>query len=637
MSKIRIMLKDDEKEFEKGISGIEIAESIGERLVKAACAVRVNSNLLDLRTPIEENATVEILTFEDRDAKHAFWHTTSHIMAQALMHLYSGIQLAIGPAIENGFYYDVDTEHVFTPEDFEKIEAEMTRIVKENIPLERFVLKRDDALSLMQDQMYKVELISALPEDEEISFYKQGDFIDLCAGPHLMSTGGIKAFKITSVTGAYWRGDSSKKMLQRIYGISFPKKQELDGYLVMLEEAKRRDHRRLGRELELFDIYDEGPGFPFFLPKGMIIRNELESLWRSEHIKAGYHEIKSPIILSRSLWETSGHWFHYKDNMYTTLIDEEDYAIKPMNCPGALLVYNSKMRSYRDLPYRIGEMGLVHRHEMSGALHGMTRVRAFTQDDAHIFMTEEQIEQEIFGVIRLTDRFYKIFGLDYELELSTRPEVFMGEIETWNKAEDALKNALDKNGKQYVINEGDGAFYGPKIDFHIKDSLGRRWQCATIQLDYQMAERFDTSYIGPDGEKHRPIMIHRVVLGSIERFIAILTEHFAGAFPVWLAPIQVEIIPISENHLEYAKQIEKELSALNIRVEVDERNEKMGYKIREAQLQKIPYMLVVGENEKRDGTVSLRSRKKGDEGSMQLSDFSKLIEKQIDEKVLSEE
>ncbi|MCL1830241.1 MAG: threonine--tRNA ligase [Oscillospiraceae bacterium] len=636
MSKIKIKLRDSETEFEAGVSGIDIAASIGAGLAKAACAVEFNSTMQDLRVPIETDGALEILTFDSKDGKHAFWHSSSHVMAQALMHLYPEIQLAIGPAIENGFYYDVDIEHVFTPDDFEQIEAEMERIVKQDIPLERFSLPRDEALSFMKDQMYKVELISDLPEDAIISFYRQGDFVDLCAGPHLMTTGPIKSFKITSVTGAYWRGDSNNKMLQRIYGISFPKKQQLEDYLTMLEEAKKRDHRRLGRELDLFDILEEGPGFPFFLPKGMIVRNELESLWRSEHYKAGYHEIKSPIILNRSLWETSGHWFHYKENMYTTIIDEEDFAIKPMNCPGALLVYNSKMRSYRDLPYRIGEMGLVHRHELSGSLHGLMRVRAFTQDDAHIFMTEEQIEQEILGVIRLTDRFYSIFGFDYELELSTRPEVFMGDIETWNKAEEALKKALEKNGKEYSINEGDGAFYGPKIDFHIKDSMGRRWQCATIQLDYQMAERFDTSYIGADGEKHRPILIHRVVFGAIERFIAIMTEHFAGAFPVWLAPVQVEIIPISENHHDYARQIESVLYDLGLRVEVDDRNEKMGYKIREAQLNKIPFMLVVGEHEKRDNTVSLRSRVKGDEGNMSLEAFIEIIQQQIRDKTLPE-
>ena len=634
MSKISVNLKGTEKEFSSGVTGLEIASSIGVGLAKAACAISLNTDLMDLRTSITTDANIQILTFDDKDGKHAFWHTSSHIMAQALSRIFPGIQLAIGPAIENGFYYDVDTEHIFTPDDFSKIEAEMEKIVKEDISIERFTLSRDDALLFMKDQMYKVELIKDLPADEEISFYKQGDFTDLCAGPHLMSTGAVRAMKITGVTGAYWRGDSNNKMLQRLYGISFPKKQQLDEYLTMIEEAKKRDHRRIGRELELFDIYEEGPGFPFFLPNGMIIRNELEALWRKEHIKAGYHEIKSPIILNRKLWETSGHWFHYKANMYTTVIDDEDFAIKPMNCPGALLVYNSRMRSYRDLPYRVGELGLVHRHELSGALHGLMRVRAFTQDDAHIFMTEEQIEQEIFGVIRLTDRFYSIFGLEYELELSTRPDVFLGEIETWNKAEDALKSALEKNGKPYSINEGDGAFYGPKIDFHIKDSLGRRWQCATIQLDYQMAERFDTSYIGADGERHRPILIHRVIFGAIERFIAILTEHFAGAFPLWLAPIQVEIIPISENHHDYAKQIEEKLDSVGIRVETDERSEKMGYKIREAQLKKIPYMLVIGDNEKNSNTVALRSRTKGDEGSMNLETLISKLEKEIADKVL---
>jgi len=632
--KINVVFKGIPKEHEAGVSGLEIIKSYKDEDSLEACAVRFNGKIQDLRTAVEQDGEIEVLTFSEPDGKHAFWHSSSHLMAQALTRLFPEIQLAIGPAIENGFYYDVDAEHIFTPEDFDSIEAEMKKITDEDIPIERFILLRNDALKLMKDQLYKKELISALGEDEEISFYKQGDFTDLCAGPHLMSTAAIKAFKITGVTGAYWRGDSNNKMLQRLYGISFPDNEMLLEHLKMLEEAKKRDHRRLGRELELFDIFDEGPGFPFFLPKGMIIRNELENLWRKEHTKAGYHEIKTPIILNRSLWETSGHWFHYKENMYTTIIDDEDYAIKPMNCPGALLVYNSRMRSYRDLPYRLGELGLVHRHELSGALHGLMRVRTFTQDDAHIFMTEDQIEDEIFGVIKLTDSFYKIFGLEYELELSTRPEHFMGEIETWDKAEEALKNALEKNGQSYKINEGDGAFYGPKIDFHIKDSLGRRWQCATIQLDYQMPERFDNTYIGVDGERHRPIMIHRVVFGALERFIAILTEHFAGAFPVWLAPVQAVVIPISENQHDYADSVERRLRELGLRVENDKRNEKMGYKIREAQLQRIPYMLVVGAREKDEMTVSLRSRKDGDLGATSLEDFTGKIQKEIAEKAL---
>ncbi|MEG1417034.1 MAG: threonine--tRNA ligase, partial [Oscillospiraceae bacterium] len=538
------------------------------------------------------------------------------------------------PAIENGFYYDIDCDVVFTPETLEKIESEMKNIVAANEPLERFTLTRDKALELMSDNPYKIELINDLPADAVLSFYREGSFTDLCAGPHLMSTGALAAVKLLNVTGAYWRADAKNKMLQRVYGIAFPKASQLKEYLDMLEEAKRRDHRKLGRELGLFELMDEGPGFPFFLPSGMILRNELENMWREEHRKAGYHEIKTPIILSRSLWETSGHWDHYQQNMYTTVIDDEDYAIKPMNCPGSLLVYKSNQMSYRDLPYRIGELGLVHRHELSGALHGLMRVRCFTQDDAHIFMTEDQIEDEILGVARLIDKFYKMFGFEYTVELSTRPDNFLGEVAQWDKAEAALKSALDKNGLPYTINEGDGAFYGPKIDFHLRDCLGRTWQCGTIQLDYQLPERFDASYIGADGEKHRPIMIHRVVFGSVERFIGILTEHFAGAFPLWLAPVQVKIIPITENHHGYADEIAAALEKAGIRYEIDKRSEKMGYKIREAQLMKIPYMLVVGDKELDGRTVSVRTREGGDKGACPVCEFITACREQIDTKSL---
>ncbi|MEG0833650.1 MAG: threonine--tRNA ligase [Oscillospiraceae bacterium] len=621
MAKINVTLRDDVREFESGITVAEIAKSIGAGLYKAACAAKIDTEVCDLRTPLTKDCKVSILTFDAPEGKHAFWHTGSHVLAEAAMRLYPQSKLTIGPAIENGFYYDIDSDTVFTPEILEKLEAEMRKIVKEDQPISRFVLSRADALEKMKHDEYKLELINELPADSEISFYEQGGFTDLCAGPHLMSTGPLAAVKLMNVTGAYWRADAKNKMLQRIYGIAFPKASLLTDYLVMLEEAKKRDHRKLGRELELFDIYDEGPGFPFFLPKGMILRNELENMWREEHRKAGYKEIKTPIMLNRELWETSGHWDHYKNNMYTTVIDGEDFAIKPMNCPGGMLVYKSKLMSYRDLPFRCGELGLVHRHELSGALHGLMRVRCFTQDDAHIFMTEDQIEDEILGVAHLIDKFYKMFGFEYTLELSTRPADFMGEAAQWDKAENALKSALDKNGMPYEINEGDGAFYGPKIDFHLKDCLGRTWQCGTIQLDFQMPERFDVTYVGADGEKHRPVMIHRVVFGSIERFIGILTEQFAGAFPLWLAPVQAMVIPISENHRDYASQIAKSLEDAGIRVECDSRSEKMGYKIREAQMQKIPYMLVVGDKEREDGTVSVRSRSRGDTGTHKLEEF----------------
>lgn len=561
-----------------------------------------------------------------------FWHTSSHILAQAVKRLYPDIKLTIGPAIENGFYYDFDTEEPFTPEMLENLENEMKKIVKEDYKIERFTLPRKEAIAFMEEknEPYKVELIEELPEGEEISFYRQGEFTDLCAGPHIPSTGAVKAFKLLSSSGAYWRGNEKNKMLQRIYGISFPKANELEEYLNMLEEAKKRDHKKLGKELELFMIAPEGPGFPFFLPKGMALRNVLEDFWRKIHVKNGYQEIKTPMMLNEELWHRSGHWEHYKENMYTTKIDDIDFALKPMNCPGGMLVYKNKMHSYKELPIRMGELGLVHRHEKSGELNGLFRVRCFTQDDAHIFCLPEQIESEIINLMHLISEVYSLFGFTYTVELSTRPEDSMGSDEDWNLAEGALKKALEKENMAYKINEGDGAFYGPKIDFHIKDCLGREWQCGTIQLDFQMPERFDLHYIGEDGEKHRPVMLHRVIFGSIERFIGILIEHFAGAFPTWLAPVQVKILPIAESHLEYANQLKKQLLEEGIRVEVDERNEKIGYKIREAQLQKIPYMLVIGDKEVEANKVGVRSRKEGDQGAISITDFINRIKTEIE-------
>lgn len=632
-----IILKDGtQREFEKGMTVYEIAKSISERLAKEAVGGKFNGKVVELNTKIEEDGKLEILTFDDEEGKKIYWHTSSHILAQAVKRLFKDVKLAIGPAIDNGFYYDFDTDRPFTTEDFEAIEQEMNKIIKEDYKLERFVLPKDEAIKLMKekDEPYKVELIEEIPEGEEISFYKQGEFTDLCAGPHLMSTGMVKTIKLLSVAGAYWKGDEKNKMLQRIYGISFPKKSMLDQYLHMLEEAKKRDHRKLGKELDLFSIHPEGPGFPFFHPKGMIIRNILEDFWRKEHIKHGYQEIKTPIILNEELWRRSGHWDHYKENMYFTEIDGETYAIKPMNCPGAMLVYKSTMHSYRDLPLRLCELGLVHRHELSGVLHGLMRVRSFTQDDAHLFMTPEQVEDEILGVINLVDYFYKIFGFEYFVELSTRPENSMGSDEDWELATNALISALNRVNLPYKVNEGDGAFYGPKIDFHLKDSIGRTWQCGTIQLDFQMPERFELEYIGPDGEKHRPIMLHRVIYGSIERFIGILTEHFAGAFPTWLAPVQVRVLPISDKHYAYAQNVYGRLLENDIRAELDDRNEKIGYKIREAQLQKIPYMLIVGDKEVEQGTVSLRSRKEGDLGAISLNEFIEKILKEIATKAL---
>ncbi|MBE3579442.1 MAG: threonine--tRNA ligase [Caldanaerobacter subterraneus] len=632
-----ITLKDGtKKEFEKGITVYEIAKSISDKLAKEAVGGKFNGKIVELNTKIEEDGELEILTFEDEEGKKIYWHTSSHILAQAVKRLFKDVKLAIGPAIDNGFYYDFDTERPFTTEDFEAIEEEMNKIIKEDYKLERFVLSKEEAIKFMKekDEPYKVELIEEIPEGEEISFYKQGEFVDLCAGPHLPSTGMVKAIKLLSVAGAYWKGDEKNKMLQRIYGISFPKKSMLDEYLHMMEEAKKRDHRKLGKELDLFSIHPEGPGFPFFHPKGMIIRNILEDFWRKEHIKRGYQEIRTPIILNEELWKRSGHWDHYKENMYFTEIDGQTYAIKPMNCPGAMLVYKSTLHSYRDLPLRLCELGLVHRHELSGVLHGLMRVRSFTQDDAHLFMTPEQVEDEILGVINLVDYFYKIFGFEYHVELSTRPENSMGTDEEWELATNALISALKRANLPYKVNEGEGAFYGPKIDFHLKDSIGRTWQCGTIQLDFQMPERFELEYIGPDGEKHRPIMLHRVIYGSIERFIGILTEHFAGAFPTWLAPVQVRVLPISEKHHEYARKVYERLQEHDIRVELDDRNEKIGYKIREAQLQKIPYMLIVGDKEVEEGNVSLRSRKDGDLGPISLDNFIEKILREIATKAL---
>ena len=572
-------------------------------------------------------------SFENEEYRRTYWHTCSHVLAQAVKRLYPEVKLAIGPAIENGFYYDMDSPFPFTPEIMEKIEAEMRKICKEKLKLERFELPREEAIKFMEEreEPYKVELINDLPEDAHISFYRQGEFVDLCAGPHLDSTGRIKgnAIKLTACNAAYWRGDSSRQTLQRIYGVAFPKKDELDAYLQRLEEAKRRDHRRLGKELGLFMLTEEGPGFPFFLPKGMVLKNTLIDYWREVHKRYGYVEVSTPMILNRHLWETSGHWYHYKENMYTTVIDGEDYAIKPMNCPGGMLVYKSEPHSYRDLPLRVGELGLVHRHELSGALHGLFRVRCFTQDDAHIFMTWDQMKDEIKNVVRLFDEVYSLFGLPYEIELSTMPDDHMGDEKDWEFAQETLKEAITEMGKSYVINEGDGAFYGPKLDFHLQDSLGRTWQCGTIQLDMQLPERFELEYTGADGEKHRPVMIHRVVFGSIERFIGVITEHFAGAFPVWLSPVQVKVMPITDRAADYAKSVAAKLDVAKVRVETDLRNEKIGYKIREAQMQKIPYMLVVGDKEAEAGTVSVRTRAGVDLGAMPLDEFMAKIGEEI--------
>ena len=620
------------KTYDAPVTAAEVAKDIGMGLYKSACVARVDGKVCDLRTELTENCALEILTFDDEDGKRTFRHTASHILAQAVKRLYPETKLAIGPAVDNGFYYDFDSEVAFTPEILEKIEAEMKKIVKEDLPLEKFELPPAEATALMTEkgETYKVELVAEhAGNGEPISFYKQGEFTELCAGPHLMSTGAVKAFKLTSCTGAYWRGDEKNKMLQRIYATAFPKASELEAYLERIEEAKKRDHRKLGKELKLFTIMDEGPGFPFFLPKGMILKNTLIDYWREIHTREGYVEISTPIMLNRALWETSGHWDHYKENMYTTVIDDTDFAIKPMNCPGGMLVYKSEMRSYRDLPIRMGELGLVHRHEKSGALHGLMRVRCFTQDDAHIFMTPEQITDEIKGVVRLIDEVYTLFGFKYHVELSTRPEDSMGSDEDWEMATDGLRKALDELHLPYVVNEGDGAFYGPKIDFHLEDSLGRTWQCGTIQLDFQLPQRFEAEYVGADGEKHRPIMIHRVVFGSIERFIGILIEHFAGAFPLWLAPEQVRILPIADRHHDRAYEIKKQLESAGLRVTVDDRSEKIGYKIREARLQRLPYWLIVGDKEVENGSVSVSRRGEGDIGAMEISALIARLQEEI--------
>ena len=627
-----ITLKDGStKEYDQAMSVLDITKDISEGLARVACAGEVDGELVDLRTVVDKDCNLNILTFESEGGAWAFHHTTSHIMAQAIKRLYPDVKLAIGPSVADGFYYDVDSETPLTAEDLVKIEAEMKKIVKEALPITRFTKSREEAIAYFKEkeEPYKVELIEDLPEDAEISFYQQGEFVDLCAGPHLMSTKPVKAFKLTSLAGAYWRGSEKNKMLTRIYGTSFTKKADLEEYLNRMEEAKKRDHRKLGKELGLFMMREEGPGFPFFLPKGMVLKNTLLDYWREIHRKNGYVEISTPIMLSRHLWETSGHWDHYKENMYTTVIDDTDFAIKPMNCPGGILVYQSEPRSYRDLPLRMGELGLVHRHEKSGQLHGLMRVRCFTQDDAHIFMMPEQIRDEIKGVARLIDEVYQLFGFKYHVELSTRPEDSMGSDEDWEMATEALRGALDDLGLPYVVNEGDGAFYGPKIDFHLEDSIGRTWQCGTIQLDFQLPLRFNCEYIGADGEKHRPIMIHRVAFGSIERFIGILIEHFAGAFPTWLSPVQVKVLPISDKYMEYGEKVKAALEAANIRTEIDTRAEKIGYKIREARLQKIPYMLVVGAKEEEENTVSVRSRFAGDEGAKSLDDFIAAITEEI--------
>ena len=632
----KVTLKNGEvREYPAGTPVLDIAKSLGAGLYKAACAAKIDGKPCDLRTPVTGDCRVEILTFDDEYGRHAFNHTASHVLAQAVKRLYPQVKLTIGPAIDNGFYYDFDSDVTFTPEVLEKLEKEMKKIVGEALPLERFEVGPDEAVKIMKErgEPYKLELIAThADKGEAISLYRQGEFVELCAGPHVPDTGRIRAFKLLSCTGAYWHGDAKNKMLQRIYGIAFPKASQLEEYLHMMEEAAKRDHRKIGRELDLFDIYPEGPGFPFFLPKGMVLRNQLENFWREQHAKHGYEEVRTPIILNEQLWHESGHWDHYKDNMYFTKIDGEDYAIKPMNCPGGILIYKRRPYSYKELPVRMAELGLVHRHELSGALHGLMRVRCFTQDDAHIFMTPEQTESEIIGVIDLVDYFYKVFGFDYFVELSTRPENSMGTDAQWNAATDALRGALEKKGIDYKINEGDGAFYGPKIDFHLKDCIGRTWQCGTIQLDFQMPERFDLHYIGADGEKHRPVMIHRTIYGSVERFIGILTEQYAGAYPAWLAPVQVKVLPISERHEEYAKNIQRALVDAGIRSEMDDRNEKIGYRIRSAQMEKVPYMLVVGDREVADGTVSVRARSGGDQGSESPEGFIDNLLTEIREK-----
>lgn len=624
MSEVKIILPDNsERAYAAGTTLGEAVKELSNSLAKKVLAADVDGELTDLREEVKDGSKVSFLTFNEQGGKDTLRHSASHIMAQAIKRLWPDAQLAIGPAIENGFYYDIDMEHVLVPEDLAKIEAEMNKIVKANFPIEKEVISRDEALKFFKEkhENYKVELIEDLPADAEISTYRQGEFVDLCAGPHVAFTGKVKAFKLQSLAGAYWRGDEKNKMLQRIYGTAFEKKEELEEYLHLLEEAARRDHRKLGKELGLFVLKEQGPGFPFFLPKGMALRNELENFWREVHHDFDYEEIRTPIILNRQLWEQSGHWFHYRENMYTTVIDDEDYAIKPMNCPGSILVYQNDLHSYRDFPMRMAELGLVHRHELSGALHGLFRVRSFTQDDAHVFMLPSQIKSELIKVIELFDRIYSQFGLTYTVELSTKPDNAMGDDAIWEAATNALREAIEEKQIPYQINEGDGAFYGPKLDFHIRDSLGRTWQCGTIQLDMNLPERFHMEYVGEDGQKHQPIMIHRACFGSMERFIGILIEHYAGAFPTWLAPVQVKILPISEKHVEYAEKLRKAFKKAYIRVELDDRNEKIGYKIRQAQMEKVPYMLVVGDKEEQEGTVAVRSRVEGEKGSVKWEDF----------------
>ena len=635
MADVKIILPDGSaKEYAAGTTLGEAVKQLSNSLAKKVLAANVNGELTDLREELVDGSEVSFLTFEEDGGKHTLRHTASHILAQAVKRLWPEAKLAIGPAIDKGFYYDIDMEHTLTPEDLGKIEKEMSRIVKENLPITKSVMSRQEAIEFFKskNEDYKVELIEDLPEDAVISCYAQGDFIDLCAGPHVASTGKVKAFKLQSIAGAYWRGDEKNKMLQRIYGTAFEKKEELDAYLHLLEEAAKRDHRKLGKELGLFVIKEEGPGFPFFLPKGMALRNELENFWREVHHEFDYEEIRTPIILNKQLWETSGHWFHYRENMYTTIIDDEEYAIKPMNCPGGILVYQNEMHSYRDFPLRYAELGLVHRHELSGALHGLFRVRAFTQDDAHVFMLPDQMQSELMKVIELFDRIYSQFGLKYHVELSTKPDNAMGDDAIWEAATEALRNAIEAKGIPYVINPGDGAFYGPKLDYHIEDSLGRTWQCGTIQLDMNLPERFQIEYIGEDGQKHRPIMIHRACFGSMERFIGILTEHYAGAFPTWMAPVQVKILPISEKHVEYAKALAKQMHRDYVRVEVDDRSEKIGYKIRQAQMAKVPYMLVVGDKEVEEGTVNVRKHGGDELGSVPFEEFFNSIKIEIKER-----
>ena len=635
MADVKIILPDGSaKEYAAGTTLGEAVKQLSNSLAKKVLAANVNGELTDLREELVDGSEVAFLTFEDEGGKHTLRHTASHILAQAVKRLWPEAKLAIGPAIDKGFYYDIDMEHTLTPEDLGKIEKEMSRIVKENLPITKSVMPRQEAIEFFKakNEDYKVELIQDLPEDAVISCYSQGDFIDLCAGPHVASTGKVKAFKLQSIAGAYWRGDEKNKMLQRIYGTAFEEKEELDAYLHLLEEAAKRDHRKLGKELGLFVIKEEGPGFPFFLPKGMALRNELENFWREVHHEFEYEEIRTPIILNKQLWETSGHWFHYRENMYTTIIDEEEYAIKPMNCPGGILVYQNEMHSYRDFPLRYAELGLVHRHELSGALHGLFRVRAFTQDDAHVFMLPSQMQSELMKVIELFDRIYSQFGLKYHVELSTKPDNAMGDDAIWEAATEALRNAIEAKGIPYVINPGDGAFYGPKLDYHIEDSLGRTWQCGTIQLDMNLPERFNVEYIGEDGQKHRTIMIHRACFGSMERFIGILTEHYAGAFPTWMAPVQVKVLPISEKHVEYANQLAKQMRHDYVRVEVDDRNEKIGYKIRQAQMEKVPYMLVVGDKEMEDNSVNVRKHGGDELGTVPFDEFFNSIKIEIKER-----